>query len=179
MIILIVSKGRDSLNGTLDSIFREIQSHDKVILILDGVFTPSNINKHPQLQIIEEEYKGMWGHPHREKYQSSFKGDYILNFDDDDVMNLGWRSAINTLIARHSNPDMIVFNYVNLNLNKSVMSISNTINCITGNVVFKNIPELTTESWGGYGGDNLRCSRLINTGLYNVVYSEFALFNKN
>lgn len=176
--VLIVSKGRESLIDTLRSVVSETFRDDEIKVIMDGVDIPSFASKFPNVKFIREEKHGYYGHPLRSKYQCSFENsDYILNVDDDDVLNLGWRSMI-SLYHRRGGFDLILFNYIERKSKTNSVYTSGVIPPITGNVVFRNEPTFTKPVWGNFaGGDSERVAKMIRRGAV-VSKSEFAIMIK-
>lgn len=176
--ILIVTKGRESIKDTLSSITKELRSKDKVVVVTDGDIHLESEN--PQVTIIQGEELGYYGHPNRQKYQNIFDTEYILNVDDDDVLAPGWRSMI-SVITRSEDPELIIFNYYDTTTNRIALRATEyKIAPITGNVVFRNTPEITRYPWGNFvGGDTKRVNDMRRELNLKTHISEFVIMNKN
>lgn len=176
--ILIVTKGRESILDTLSSITKEIRKEDEVVVVTDGeIDVPS---KHPQVTVIKSDKLGFYGHPNRQKYQGIFDTEYIMNVDDDDTLNPGWRRVI-SVITNTQDPDLIIFNYYDVPTKSTALRATNyRIAPITGNVVFRNAPEITGYPWGNFvGGDTKRVNDMRRDMNLNTYISEFSIMNKN
>lgn len=177
--VLIVTKGRDSIYNSLDTILPELRKGDQVLIVTDGEDICIETN-HPQVTVIKESKEGYYGHPLRQKYQNYFTNiDYILNVDDDDFLQPLWRSFIDTTVKRES-PDLVVCNYYTENDYLAIKTMDFHIAPITGNVIFRNIPELTSIPWGNFvGGDTARVLKMYKQKEIKVYKSDFVLFKKN
>lgn len=177
--VLVVSKGRASLRKTLDSIYTELGEKDACKVILDGVKKPRYHKKYPKIEFIEEDFKGFYGHPHREAYQSSFETKYILNVDDDDELTVGWREMLK-LLLRRDKWDLIIWNYILEKNKRLALYTSGQVPPITGNVVFKNTEKLTKKEWGDFvGADYLRVLKMLEDKTLKVCYTEFPIMIKH
>lgn len=180
--ILIVSKNRASLKKLLINIFKSLHKKDKIILVLDGVKGEKYLETFDsRLTVIEEEKKGFWGHIHREKYQNYFTTDYILHMDDDDTYVDTWRNVLRSQINIHR-PDIIIFNMIFLknSITFSHMSLDEDKYVpITGNVLFKNTPEIINHPWPTVvGGDSYRVTKMIEKLDLKVFHCDFPLIYK-
>lgn len=84
--VVIATSGRPTLQRMIDSIAPQLEGQDYLTIIWDC--DPVKLDIKSKCQVIEihnPEPLGYWGHGSRTNWQNSYKGDYILNGDDDDI----------------------------------------------------------------------------------------------
>jgi glycosyltransferase involved in cell wall biosynthesis len=83
--IIIPTVGRESIRGTLASIYGQLQRGDEVIVVGDG---PQPLSEKAAnylgLKYLETEPTREWGHAQRNFGMTAAKGDYLAFIDDDD-----------------------------------------------------------------------------------------------
>lgn len=100
------------IDAALDSVFAQTASAHEVIVINDGSTdaTLAKINqyaKRSDLQLISTENKGQG--PARNEGARRASGDYLYFFDSDDLMEPTLIATVQSTIAMHNHPEMILF----------------------------------------------------------------------
>ena len=86
--IVIATIGRPSLRRMIESLADQVHEDDCVTLLCDGITPPDYIFQLLACNVVaiaNLKKEGYWGHGIRNKYQSGYYGDWIINADDDDI----------------------------------------------------------------------------------------------
>lgn len=98
---IIATKGRDTLQRTLDSI--ELFSGDEILVVgeqgVQTAFAPA-----PQTRFLECPRGYDWGHSERNFAMPQARGNFLSFMDDDDVYIAGHREAMQRAMTSH--PDL-------------------------------------------------------------------------
>lgn len=105
LTIVMTTICRDSFEKSFKSVISQMQTHDDLILVVDGKATGyvknlwSTFSPKGELVELQDGPHGDWGHTPRNIVLPSVESGYVINFDDDDVIPTGGldrvRAAIN------------------------------------------------------------------------------------
>lgn len=177
--ILVVAIDHPNVPILLQQLDDTLKSHDRVTFVFDGlvdekVFDEWTIKKsnNRNWRFIKEPRHGCWGQILRDIYKVQLDGDYIINFDNDDLFQSGWREESERELLRAGLPDIAVFNFLEMHTD---VLYRVPINC---NCIVKNKPEYMHITHGRYYASDRSYYTKIISEANNVLQSEFVLSKK-
>ena len=132
---LIPSIGRDTLEGSINSIINQTNDNWKLLIIFDGIKSTINIS-HPKIDIIEIEQKG------RDTNSAGDVRNYGLKYvktkwvgfvDDDDIIAPDYVESFYNEIKEYPNIDVLIFRMYDEPNNRIIPNI-NSDNFYVGDV---------------------------------------------
>lgn len=113
LTVLFLTIGRDTLEGSLKLLSQELQPQDTLTIATD--YPKQGDNWQPYVERVvnamrpqfacevvlhkESQHNGWWGHDIRNKLQKNLQGDWIYHMDDDDMVQPGFRSLLNSKLT--------------------------------------------------------------------------------
>lgn len=182
-IVIPVYNVEKYIQDCIESIIPQIQSSNsrsEILLIDDGSTDSSGkicdeIKKlYPNyIKIFHKENEGLLA-TRRFGYQRAL-GEYIINCDSDDLLELGMIRSLENAIKKYNSPDIIVFNYYRYESEKSKKIVKENIFTVEKEC-FVSKDEILKEFMRGHNIVSL-CGKVVNRSCIDI-YHNYESFGK-